>query len=434
MRVKMAFGQPGLTIELPAGPSWKIIESRTVSPLRNTDTALAHALDHPLETAGLTNLAKGKSSAAIAVCDITRPAPNPMTLPPLLDRLQMGGIPADRITIFVATGLHRPATSAELDVILGPAITRNFRIVNHNARDLDSHVFLGNTRRGTPVYIQEDFIAADLHITLGFIEQHVMAGFSGGRKLIAPGLAAEQTIKVLHSPIFMRDPAAIEGSINRNTLHAELLEIASMARHDFVLDVALTRAREIAGIFAGDGRKAHAAGMEFVRNNLLELLSDPVDAVITTGAGYPLDLTFYQTTKGVTAAQHIVKPGGKILVMGECSEGVGSSEFAASLAKLTSFEHFLQLIERSSVEIDQWQVEKIALAGRRFEMLFYTPGVARDSVGGLSERLYPTYESALDALLMGLPKSSRIAVLPDGPYVFAQLKRRTAMSQAEQSF
>ncbi len=162
---------------------------------------------------------------------------------------------------------------------------------------------------------------ADLHITLGFIEQHLMAGFSGGRKLVAPGLAAQATIKVLHFPKLMREPKAVEGSIVDNPLHAELLEIASLARHDFMLDVALTRTREIAGIFAGKPAAAHAEGVRFVTETLLEQLPEPVDAVITTAAGYPLDLTLYQTIKGVTAAQHIVKPGGRILVFGECAEG-----------------------------------------------------------------------------------------------------------------
>ena len=176
-------------------------------------------------------------------------------------------------------------------------------------------------------------MAADLHITLGFIEQHLMLGFSGGRKLVAPGLAAQETIKVIHSPRFMREPLATEGSIEDNPLHAELLEIAAMARHDFMLDVTLTQERAIIGVFAGDPVKAHAAGVEFLESTSTSPIPALADAVITCAAGYPLDLTFYQTVKGVTAAQHIVKPGGRILVLGECAEGIGSPEFAHMLAE-----------------------------------------------------------------------------------------------------
>ena len=184
------------------------------------------------------------------------------------------------------------------------------------------------------MYIDERFAAADLHITLGFIEPHLMLGYSGGRKLIAPGLAAQETIKVLHSPKFMRDVRAVEGSIEDNPLHRELLEIARMARHDFIVDVALARDRSIAGVFAGDPEQAaHRSGVEFVSQVLLQTLDEPVDAVITTSAGYPLDLTYYQCIKGVTAASHIVKPGGSILLVAACTEGAGAPEFARMLGE-----------------------------------------------------------------------------------------------------
>ena len=195
------------------------------------------------------------------------------------------------------------------------------------------HRHLGSTASGTPVYIDERFVSADLHITLGFIEPHLMLGYSGGRKLMAPGLAAQETIKVLHSPKFMREARAVEGSIEDNPLHRELLEIARMARHDFMVDVALARDRKIAGVFAGDPVAAHRRGVEFVSQVMLETLDEPVDAVITTSAGYPLDLTFYQAIKGITAASHIVKPGGKILLMAACEEGAGAPEFRHMLAE-----------------------------------------------------------------------------------------------------
>jgi nickel-dependent lactate racemase len=225
------------------------------------------------------------------------------------------------ITICIATGLHREATDEELRAILGEEIAARYPIVNHDAKDRGAHRDLGMTKRGTPVAIHRSFLDADLHITLGFIEQHLMLGFSGGRKMIAPGLAAQETIKVIHSPRFMRESLATEGSIEENPLHAELLEIARMARHDFMLDVTLTHTREISGIFAGEPVRAHAAGVDFLRRTSMESLPEPADAVITSAAGHPLDLTFYQTIKGITAAQHVVKPGGRILVMSQCSEG-----------------------------------------------------------------------------------------------------------------
>jgi hypothetical protein len=216
-----------------------------------------------------------------------------------------------------------------------------------------------------------DGCSDDLHITLGFIEQHLMLGFSGGRKLVAPGLAAQETIKVIHSPLFMREPMATEGSIADNPLHAQLHEIARMAGHDFMLDVTLTQSREVSGIFAGDPVEAHAAGVRFLRTTSLEKLSGLADAVITSAAGHPLDLTFYQTIKGLTAAQHIVKPGGRILILGECAEGVGSPEFARTVAAFSGYDSFLDQIRNADVVVDQWQLEKMALAGQKYGLFFY---------------------------------------------------------------
>ena len=421
-QVSVAFGKGSLDLALPPGPTYEVLLTRSAPPLQDVEDALATALDAPIGSPGLRELAIGKRSAAISVCDITRPAPNAITLPPLLQRLEEAGIPSHGITLLVATGLHRPATPEEIRTIVGPAIASRHRVINHFAKDRSAHAFLGTTKLGTPVWIQRDFVEADLHITLGFIEQHLMAGFSGGRKLIAPGLAAQETIKVLHSPRFMREPAAIEGSLAENPLHTDLLEIASMVRHDFMLDVALSRTREIAGVFAGDGVLAHAAGVRFVREALLETLEQPVDAVITSGAGYPLDLTFYQTIKGVTAAQHIVKRGGRILVLGECSEGIGAPEFAAKLAELSTFDQYLRDISDTPVEVDQWQLEKLALVGQRHDLLFYVPGVPARSAGGLASKMFDDPESAVRALVQGLPAGARIAVIPEGPYVFAQLR------------
>jgi lactate racemase len=424
MKLRVAFGKEGLDIDLPAGPQYTVLEARSASPLPDVAAALASALDKPIGRPALVELANGKKSAAISVCDITRPAPNSLTLPPILERLESAGIARENISIVIATGLHRPSTQDEIHQILGKDIpSSGYRILNHDARNRAEHRFLGATSSGTPVYIDDRFVSADLHITLGFIEQHLMLGFSGGRKLIAPGLAADDTIKVLHSPKFMREPRAIEGSVEENPLHAELLEIARMVRHDFMLDVALTRTREIAGIFAGEPVSAHAAGVRFVRKTLLERLPAPVDAVLTTSAGYPLDLTFYQAIKGITAAQHIVREGGRILLIAECAEGAGAPEFVDRLRQLTSYPEFLDRLAGSPVAIDQWQLEKLALAGRRFEIHFFVPGLPIDLAAGFGPRVHRTAEEAIQALTTGLRSGATVAVIPEGPYVFAQVEQ-----------
>jgi lactate racemase len=421
VQVVFAFGKTGLVASLPDGPHYDLIESRTAAALPDIHAALGAALDHPIASKPLTELAAGKRTAAISVCDITRPVPNSVTLPPLLERLHAAGIPREGITILIATGLHRGATPAELEIILGPEIAATYRIVNHDAKAIADHQHLGTTRRGTPIYVDKRFIEADLHITLGFIEQHLMLGFSGGRKLIAPGVAAQETIKVIHSPRFMREPMATEGSIDDNPLHAELLEIASIARHDFMLDVTLTQQRQISGVFAGDPIQAHAAGVAFLRSTSLAPVPALADAVITSSAGYPLDLTFYQCCKGITAAQHVVKPGGRILVLGECAEGIGSPEFAQKLRTFTGNEQYLRDIADTPVVPDQWQLEKVTLVGLANELFFYMPTLAPEDLGAYGPRCYSDLNQAIGCLFEGLPPNPRVALIPEGPYTYARV-------------
>ncbi len=432
MHVDVAFGKTGLNLELPDGFQYQVLEAHSAHPLKDALGAVTEALDNPVGCPPLTELARGKKSAAISVCDITRPAPNRLVLPPLLKRLESAGVERDAITILIATGLHRPAPPAEIEEIVGADIAGRYRVLNHDARNLSEHRHLGTTRSGTPVYIDRRFVDADLHITLGFIEPHLMLGYSGGRKLIAPGLAAQETVKVLHSPRFMRDARSHEGSIEDNPLHAELLEIARMAGHHFLVDAALSRGsadygrRPVAQIFAGSPEAAHAEGVEYVSRIMLETLPEPADAVITTAAGYPLDMTFYQAVKGVTAASHIVKPGGRILLIAECAEGTGASEFHRMLTGNASSTAFLKKLDSEPVEVDQWQLEKLALVQQNCELLFYVPGVAKEDRTSLWGPSFDTVYEAVTALTADLPRNARIAVIPEGPYVLARALKGAA--------
>ena len=423
MQIDFAFGKQGLRLNLPSGFEYRILEPRSAQPLADSLAAIEQALDQPHGCPPLTELARGKKSAAISVCDITRPVPNRVTLPPLLARLERAGIAREAVTILIATGLHRPATEAEIREIVGDDIAASVRVVNHHARVLGEHRALGRTRSGTPVYVDERFVAADLHITLGFIEPHLMLGYSGGRKLIAPGLAAQETIKVLHSSRFMRDPRACEGSIADNPLHHELLEIAALARHDFLLDVTLGAgkpgSRPITGVFAGDPVQAHAVGVRWISGVMLETVEEPVDAVITTAAGYPLDLTYYQAIKGVTAAQHIVRDAGTILLLAQCSEGTGAAEFTRMFTTMGDDE-FMRSIEGAPVEVDQWQLEKLAMVTRRLNVLWYVPGVPPELQPKVWGRTFGSAEEAAAALFQSLKPGARVALVPEGPYVLAQ--------------
>jgi nickel-dependent lactate racemase len=421
MRVRLAFDRTGTDIELPESLAATILEPRFAGELPDTDAALAASLENPIGTLPLAELARGKNSAAIAVCDITRPAPNRVVLPHVTAALEKGGIPRSGIRILIATGLHREATPAELQEIVGPEMLARYQVDSHHAKVEAEQSYLGQTKGGTHVYTDTRMAEADLHITLGFIEPHLMAGFSGGRKLLAIGLAGEKTIKRLHSPLFMRDPKATEGSFPDNPLHRELLEIASIVRHDFMVDVALTRTRGIAAVFAGEPAEAHAAGVEFVRESTLAGVEEPADLVITTSGGYPLDLTFYQAVKGLTAAAHIVKPGGTILLVACCREGIGSPEFEKMVRETPDWKAFLKELETRPVIVDQWQTEKLAMVADKAKLAFYVPGVAPEDRRHLWGPAFDSPQQGVDEMLSRLPRGGRVVVIPEGPYVFSQV-------------
>jgi nickel-dependent lactate racemase len=422
MKIKLAYDKTGIEIQLPAGLRTTVLESRYAVEVPDAGVAIAEAINSPIESAPLAELARGKRSAVIAVCDITRPAPNRLVLPHVTAALEKGGIPRSNIQIIVATGLHREATPSELDEIVGPEMLSRYQTDSHRARVEAEQVFLGETSSGTKVYIDRRFVEADLHVTLGFVEPHLMAGFSGGRKLIAPGCAGEMTIKRLHSPLFMRDAQVTEGCYPDNPLHRDLLEIARMAGHHFIVDVALTKTRGIAAVFAGDPVAAHLEGVRFVRESTMAAVEEPADAVLTTSGGYPLDLTYYQSIKGITAASHIVKPGGTVLLVAACREGIGSPEFTDIVRQVPDWKALLAKLDNAPVIVDQWQAEKLALVAAKASLSFCVPGIGRDDYHCLWGPAFDTPQEAVDDLVSRIPAGGSLVVIPEGPYVFSQLE------------
>lgn len=421
MEVQLAFDRDGAAVELPDELNARVLRPRFAAGLTDEHAALAAAISNPIGSPGLQRMAQGNRTAAIAVCDITRPAPNKTVLPHVIRALEAGGIPAGNITILIATGLHREATEEELDEILGPEILKRHPVHSHRAREIEEQVFLGETSGGTQAFVDERFVEADLHITLGFIEPHLMAGFSGGRKLISIGLAGERTIKRLHSPLYMRDQNATEGSFPDNPLHRELLGIAALAGHDFMVDVALTETRAIAAVFAGEPVAAHAHGVEFVRQSTLAHVDEPADAVITTSGGYPLDLTFYQAVKGLTAASHIVREGGEILLAAACREGLGGPEFSSLVRTAGDSAELLDALAKGSVQVDQWQAEKLAMVAEKAQLSFCVPGLSQDDRSKLWGPAHSDPQEAVDDMVGRLKENTRVVIIPEGPYVFSQL-------------
>ncbi|MBF8297163.1 MAG: Transcriptional regulator, partial [Bacteroidetes bacterium] len=370
----------------------------------------------------LSELAQDAETVCITVCDITRPVPNKKLLPPVLRILEKSGVKGKNITILVATGLHRSSTPAELDLILGSDILSRYTVVDHHASIREDQAFLGTTQKNTPVYIDKRYVTADFKLTVGFIEPHLMAGFSGGRKMIAPGCAGEDTIKALHSPLFIDDPLCCEGSIEKNPLHHELVEISRMAGHNFMLDVSLDADRNITGVFAGDPRQAHAVGVQTVRKSVRATIPEPADIVITTSAGFPLDLTYYQAIKGMTAALPVLKKGGLLILAAECAEGLGSEKFSTMATRFRTAHEFDEWIHNHPVEVDQWQLQECVKAARIADVVVVSHGIRGEQRDKLFVQSAPSVEEAIERGLRKFGPNATIAVIPKGPYTLVEVE------------
>jgi nickel-dependent lactate racemase len=426
VRVAVDYGRSQLELVLPDARLGRVdvLEKRPVPPLRDPDAAVREALAAPIGAPALVELARGRRDAVIVISDHTRPVPNAALLPPILAALAEAGLPHDAIHVLVATGLHRPSTPRELDAMLGAELARRLHVVQHDARDADAHADLGVTARGIPIQIDRFYLERDLKILTGLIEPHLMAGYSGGRKAVCPGLAAVATIRAAHGPALLEGrvgPGLVEG----NPLHEALLEALARAGGDFLVDVALDRRRRIAGVFAGDPIAAHARGTAFVEAESLASLDAPADLVIASAGGHPLDATFYQAIKGISAASQIVRPGGVILLFAALAEGIGSPSFEKLLRESESPEAFeLRLEDDTFFAVDQWMVQHLCQARRRARVLLCSDGLPADAAGALLVEVAGDPAQAVERALALAGPSPRVAVLPQGPYVLATLRGR----------
>lgn len=422
MRCRLEYGRDGLEIDLPDARVVRSLAYKQATPLPDPDGALRAVLQEPSGTAPLAQLARGRRNACIAVCDITRPVPNALILRPLLETLEEAGIPRDEILILIATGLHRPNEGDELVEILGSEVAANYRVENHHGQVLAEHTQLGQTPRGVPVWIDSRYVSADLKITVGLIEPHLMAGYSGGRKLICPGLAALETVKVWHSPRFLEHPRADCGILEGNPVHEENTWIGRRAGCDFIVNVVLDDHRRPLKFVAGDMEAAFLEGVAFVRNVVTDQVSQPVDVVVTSSAGYPLDTTFYQSIKGLTGALPIVKQGGTIIIAASLTEGIGSPQFQQLFRENDSLESFVERIHGSDYFVmDQWQLEELAKVRRRARVRYVSDGLPADVLNGLFVESAASVETAVAEALAQYGPEATIAVIPKGPYVLAQV-------------
>jgi nickel-dependent lactate racemase len=416
MRVELAYGRERLPVELP-DDRCTVVEPEYVPGLADPGATLRRALAAPTAGPPLRDVVRPGQTVAISVCDSTRPQPREAMLRAIADDL--AGIVRDEdVTVLIATGTHRPTTDDELVELLGPEAVERFRVLDHDARDPSEHVDLGVLGDGVPVALMRAWVEADVRITTGFVEPHFFAGFSGGPKMVAPGLAALETTLTLHDARRIGDPRAVWGITEGNPIHDDVRAIAAATGVHFALDVLINSRKEITHVFAGELFAEHRAACETARRLAMRPLAAPYDVVLTTNAGYPLDRNLYQAVKGMSAAALVAREGGTIVCAAECRDGV-PGPYAELLATGSSPAELLHRIETADRAVpDQWQAQIQAKIQARTRVLVHAGGLADDDLRAAHVEPVDDVEAAV---LDAAGRAGRICVLPEGPQTIPYL-------------
>jgi len=420
MRIVMRYGKEGFPLELPDDLEVTVIRKKAMPVLPDARAALEKAFANPVGARPLKEEAKGCRSACILICDITRPVPNGLVLSPLVRALIEAGIPAGSITVLIATGLHRPNEGEELREVVGDDwVLDTVRVANHFARNDEDHVFLGNTSEGIEVGIDRRFVEADLRIAVGLVEPHFMAGYSGGRKIVSPGVAHEKTIRTFHSARVLEHCRAVNCVLDGNPLHGAQLEIVRMIGKCLAVNTVIDEERRLSFVNFGEIEQSHLEAVAFVRPYAEVPMKRKFRTVVTTSAGYPLDKTYYQTVKGMVGALEILEPGGTLVTVSMCSEGIGSAEYAVSQLNLIRLgpDKFLEdIMPKRYAAIDEWQSEMQVRAMKKGTVCLYSGGLSEEqrALTGLA-----LVNSPAAAVLESVKASGdrHVAVIPEGPYV-----------------
>ncbi|MBN2807951.1 MAG: nickel-dependent lactate racemase [Deltaproteobacteria bacterium] len=427
MEVTLSYGLAGLGFAIPESPGFQgVLRPREAKVVDNPEAAILEALHRPLATKPLAGLAQGRRSACIVISDITRPVPNQIILPPLVAELEKAGIKKEAITILIATGIHRPNAGNELVRLVGPEIAKDYRIINHFSKRAEDMILVGEINDGVPALINRHYVAADLKILTGFIEPHMWAGFSGGRKSILPGISSIETLEYMHGPEMIAHPGTVYGALAGNPFHEAGLAIMKKAGADFIVNVTLNSAKEITKVFAGDPVKAHLEGCRFLAPFCTKALDTPLDFIVTTNSGAPLDCNLYQTVKGITGAAPVVKPGGEIIIASACSEGAGSPEYIEILKMVDNPKNFIKrLLRREFFISDQWCAQETYQVMLEHPIHLYSEGLTAAEIERYHMHPVSSITETISALLHKYGPQARWAVVPDGPLLILKLSHQT---------
>ncbi len=418
MKVKLDYGKKGLVVDLKNKKVVKVFSMAKSRPLQNPSKKIRRALSKPLGTAPLLKLVKKTDKVCIVISDNTRPVPNKIILPEIFKILKLADIPDKNIFILIGNGTHLPLNNAAIKELVGNEIAGRCRVLNHDCFNNKDQKYLGKAG-GAKLLVNKKYFEASFKIVTGFIEPHFMAGFSGGRKGVCPGVAGYETIKTFHSAKYLASRYAVSGNIKKNPCDKLAEAVSKKAGVEFLINVTLDSEKKITGVFAGDWKKAHKAGMSFCLKHVRDTVKKPLDVVITSAGGYPLDRNFYQTVKGIVGASEVVKKGGEIIIVSGCSDGVGGKDFRDLLKGLSSPEDFLKKIfKKNYFHAEQWQIQELVKGLLKAKVKLFT--------GGLCEKdkklCRVNIVEDLNREIAAIPANKTIGVIPNGPYILTKIR------------
>jgi nickel-dependent lactate racemase len=429
--IHVLYGKEGMDLQVP--DDTQVLAGKDEPALEEPDRAVAHRLENPIGSPPLRELVRRRDpdTVAVTISDITRPVPNTTFLPGILSALNDAGVDDSQIVLIIGTGMHRPSTPDEREMLLG-AIESRVEVVDHTADRPETLVTVSDD---PPVRVNRRFVEADFRIVTGLIEPHFMAGFSGGRKGVCPALVDLETVKRFHGYETLANPRADNGVLLDNPCHEIALHVARAVGVDFLFNVSITPDRRLAGIYCGDLEEAHAAGCEEVADWTTARVDKPFDFVLTCGGGFPLDQTFYQTVKGMVGALPALHEESTLLTIAHCGEGLGSQEYHDLMLRWDNdWKSFLKELAGRPDEThkDQWEFQmqaKVLDRIGRERLWFVSDGIDPDTQehiavnpmlgsGDAAERAQAAVDEFVSADVY-----ARMAVVPDGPYTM--IRRRS---------
>ncbi len=416
VNVELAYGQGWLPVSLPADAHVTVVEPTYHPAVPDEAAYLREVLSNPIAGRRLRDRVKPGQTMAISMCDLTRPQPRDLMIPAILDEVA-GIIDPDDIVVLVATGTHRGNTDDEIRQMLGDELAARLHIVNHDARDKASLTWMGEFGNGVPVWLNTLWAEAEIKVTTGFVEPHFFAGFSGGPKLVAPGLAGLDTVLTLHNAARIGDQRATWGEIDDNPVHSDIRAIAAGTGVTFAFDVILNRDKKIVKGFAGDLFEMHEAARAAAREIAMAPVDGLFDIVITTNSGFPLDQNLYQAVKGMSAAFTVVKPGGTIICAAECRDGFPDhGSYREVLASASSPQAlFADISAREQTVPDQWQVQIQAKIQSGANVIMHTSYLSDAQLATAHLTQTDDIAATVRELVNRIGPDARICVLPEGP-------------------